>query len=280
MSVSIIIPAFNEEFSISYTLNALKSLLTSHEAQIIVVCNGCTDNTATVINNISSEIVCLQTEIGSKSNALNLGDAAAKFFPRIYLDADIILSAEAVNAMVEMLQNPSVFATSAEAKMQMAESSWMVRAFYDIWLRLPYCKAGMIGTGVYALSEQGRKRFDKFPAIIADDGYVRCLFTDEERPPTVNAYAIVKAPKDLYSLIKIQTRSRLGRYELKEKFPHLLSNETKNYSQAIKSLCLNFRLWFKIAIYVSINLISRLRANYQYANKQTTVWERDESSRL
>ncbi len=279
MSCTIIIPAFNEAFVISSTLNALKSLLLNEDTQIIVVCNGCTDNTAEVVKKISPDIVCLETTIGSKSYALNLGDSVAKFFPRIYLDADITLSVESVNAMVDTLKNPMVFATSAEVQMNLINSSWSVKAFYDVWLKLPYCKAGMIGSGVYALSEAGRKRFDNFPAIIADDGYVRCLFTDDERPPTVGAYAVVNAPKNLINLIKIQTRSRLGRYELKEKFPQLLNNETKDYSQAMKSLCLNYRLWFKIAIYISVNLLSRVRANYQYANKQTKIWERDESSR-
>lgn len=279
MSVSIIIPAFNEEVSISATLAPLVSLLTDDETEIIVVCNACTDKTAEVVKKISSEIICIETEIGSKSHALNLGDAAARFFPRIYLDADITLSTDAVNAMVENLKNPLVFATSVEAKMQLTQSSWLVRAFYDVWLRLPYCKAGMIGSGVYALSKAGRERFDKFPTIIADDGYVRCLFTEQERALTTIGYAIVKAPKDLFSLIKIQTRSRLGRYELKEKFPQLLSNETKDYSQAMKSLCANYHLWFKIAAYITVNLISRVRANHQYANKQTTKWERDDSSR-
>lgn len=279
MSVSIIIPAFNEEFAIASTLNALKNLLVDPTVQIIVVCNGCTDNTAEVVKQISSDIVCLQTDIGSKPYALNLGDAEAKFFPRIYLDADIVLSADAVNAMITTLKNSAVFATSVEPKMELNHSSWFVQAFYAIWLRLPYCKAGMIGSGVYALSAQGRARFDKFPPIIADDGFVRCLFTDAERPVTTQGYATVKAPKDLFSLIKIKTRSRLGRYELTAKFPHLLNNETKDYRQALISLLFNYKLWFKIAVYISINLISRIRANHQYANQTITRWERDESNR-
>jgi len=279
MSVSIIIPAFNEEVSISATLAPLVSLLTEDEAEIIVVCNACTDKTAEVVKKISSEIICIETEIGSKSHALNLGDAAARFFPRIYLDADIALSTDAVNGMVESLKNPLVFATSVEAKMNLSSCSWCVRAFYDVWLRLPYCKAGMIGSGVYALSKAGRGRFEKFPAIIADDGYVRCLFKEAERLRTTTGYAIIKAPKDLFSLIKIKTRSRLGRYELKEKFPQLLKNEEKKYSESIKSLCLEYRLWLKIPVYLMVNLICRFRANRQHVNKQTNKWERDDSSR-
>ncbi len=279
MSASIIIPAFNEEATISATLTALIPLLAKPNIQIIVVCNGCTDNTAQIVKQIHPNILCLETEIGSKTHALNLGDEAALFFPRIYLDADIILSPDTVNAMVQTFEDTACLATSVEPQMHLTNSSWLVCAFYDVWLRLPYCKAGMIGSGVYALSKQGRARFDKFPAIIADDGFVRCQFTDSERPVTKNVFATVKAPKEAFSLIKIKTRSRMGRYELKDKFPQLLVNETKNYNQAFYSLFFQYKLWPKIVVYLSINLISRMRANRQYTNKTITTWERDESSR-
>ncbi len=79
----------------------------------------------------------------------------------------------------------------------------------------------MIGVGIYALSEEGRRRFDKFPSIIADDGYVRRLFKPHERICVEECRSIVTAPSSLWGLIKIKTRSRLGRYELSEKFPEL-----------------------------------------------------------
>jgi len=82
----------------------------------------------------------------------------------------------------------------------------------------------------------------------------------------------------LLSLIKIKTRSRLGRYQLKDKFSELLSNEAKDFQGAFKSLCFDVTLWPKLLVYVGVNLISRIRARYQYITKQTK-WERDESSR-
>ncbi len=276
-NVSIIIPAHNEASSITQCLTALIKPDPDYHLQIIVVCNGCQDNTYSIVNALDSTIICLETNIASKSNALNLGDRVAKFYPRIYLDADVVLSIEAVKALCLTLSNKNYLATSSRVNMDLLSSSWFVRAFYEIWLDLPYCKAGMIGSGVYALSEKGRQRFDEFPNIIADDGYVRCLFTEAERPLS-DCYSTVTAPKDLISLIKITTRSRLGRYELKERFPHLLNNETKDYKGAIIELFGNFKLWAKIIVYVGVNIITRIRANYQY-NRKITQWERDESSR-
>lgn len=276
--VSIIIPAYNEAATITQCLQALTQPTLKYALQIIVVCNACQDDTYSIVKAFDSTIICLDSKTASKTQALNLGDKVAKYYPRIYLDADIVLSVDAVYAMCLTLKNKSCLATSVPAKMDTLASSWCVRAFYDIWLNLPYCKLGMMGSGVYALSAKGRKQFQQFPDIIADDGYVRCLFKEQQRLVTSTHYAIVTAPKDLTSLIKIKTRSRLGGYELREKFPDLLANEVKDYPQACIDAGLNFRQWPKIIVYIWVNLIARLRANYQYMSKIRT-WERDESSR-
>ncbi|MCK4492794.1 MAG: hypothetical protein KAU26_01960, partial [Methylococcales bacterium] len=88
----------------------------------------------------------------------------------------------------------------------------------------------------------------------------------------------VSAPRNLMSLIKISTRSRLGGYELAEKFPHLLANETKDYKSASREFLLNFKQWAKIAMYIGVNIITRVRAKSQYKQNRNQ-WERDESSR-
>ena len=86
---------------------------------------------------------------------------------------------------------------------------------------LPYVREGMIGVGVYAVSEDGRRRFEAFPDVIADDGYVRMLFGPSERVSRRDAPVRVYAPKRLSDLVRIKTRSRLGRYELGQRFPDL-----------------------------------------------------------
>jgi hypothetical protein len=155
--------------------------------------------------------------------------------------------------------------------------SWPVRAYYDIWLQLPYCRLGMIGSGTYALSEQGRARFERFPDIIADDGFVRALFTDEERG-SVDAAAIVRAPANLRNLIKIKTRSRLGGYELRTKYPELNRNESKDYRSALTQFIVKPLMWPRLFVYLYVNLRARQRARSQLGRGKL-VWERDESRR-
>ena len=273
---SIIIPAHNEATTIGNNLTYLLEVSKNLAVQIIVVCNGCHDKTAEIVRSFE-EVLCIETDVASKTFALNLGDQQATSYPRIYLDADVLLPQTSIEAMVKKLEE-GYLAVAPEVSMDYQGCSWAVRAYYEIWLDLPYVKAGMIGAGVYALSEQGRMRFERFPDLIADDGYIRCLFKEDERTIINDVYSIVKAPKDLWSLIKIKTRSRLGRFQLKQMYPHLISNEVKNYSKALEKYILDFFQWPKLIIYLLVNLVSRFRANHQFKS-HSLIWERDESNR-
>ncbi len=274
---TIIIPAHNEEAVIGRCLNQFVSAVHDKEITVIVVCNGCTDKTANIVTKLSDKFVCIETDKASKVHALNLGDRAANSFPRIYLDADISLSEGAVAAISTMLDS-GYLAVSTEAKMDVKNSSWFVRAYYDVWLSLPYSKAGMMGTGLYALSEQGRERFEQFPDLIADDGYVRCLFDESERGVVHGSYSMVTAPHNIAGLIKIKTRSRLGRYQLKKMYPDLVRSEKKDYAATTKQLLLDIKAWPKIFVYLAVNVVTRLRASQQI-KKGTLIWERDDTSR-
>ena len=55
--------------------------------------------------------------------------------------------------------------------------------------------------------------------MIADDGYVRMLFSSGERVRVDEAPVRVYAPAGLSDLVRIKTRSLLGRYEFRERFP-------------------------------------------------------------
>lgn len=274
---SIIIPAHNEASVIKESLSEYIEKIYEPGFEVIVVCNGCTDNTSLITKEISDKLICIETDVASKTYAINLGESVANYYPIIYQDADIILTVDAVNAICEGFKE-GYLAMSIEPSMDTDNSSWFVKAYYDIWLSLPYCKAGMIGSGVYAISEKGRERFYEFPDIIADDGYVRCNYKENERGVVNTCRAIVKAPKNLASLLKIKTRSRLGGYELFDKYPNLVKSEVKNYKTAAIDLLCKIQIWPKLVVYIAVNLITRIRAKSQY-KKNDYIWERDDSNR-
>lgn len=275
---SIIIPAHNEASVIRRTLLSLLQQV-GEEDEVVVVCNGCSDNTAEVARGVSARIAVLETTVPSKTRALNLGEESAKTFPRVYMDADIALTDGSLLRLGQGLESGAWLAVSPEPVMDFSSSSWAVKAYYNIWLNMPYCKNGMLGAGVYAVSEAGRKRFDRFPDLIADDGYVRALFKEHERGKVKGSRAIVKAPSNLYWLVKIKTRSRLGAMQLANKYPELVANETKDYSSALSDVLRNPRRWFNFAIYLYVNLVSRVLAKRRMAKLTEYQWEKDVSSR-
>ena len=275
---AIIIPAHNEAAVISQTLATLLGQVRA-EDEVIVVCNGCSDDTAAVAGQFAPRVTVLDTPVPSKTGALNLGDQQARSYPRIYLDADVTLGEGALGKIVQALESGRWLAVSPDPVMNLEGASWAVRAYYDIWLSLPYCRSGMIGAGVYALSEAGRSRFGEFPNLIADDGYVRALFREEERGRVAGAHSVVHAPANLGWLVKIMARSRLGGMELAAKFPELLANEAKDYFGAIRGIIVNPFNWPKVPVYLYVNLLSRALARRRFADMAGYRWEKDLSSR-
>lgn len=277
-ALSVIIPAHDEAAVIADSLASLLAQARDDD-EIIVVCNGCTDDTAAIARRFEPRVTVLDTPVASKTAALNLGDRHASAFPRIYMDADVTLGEGALDGIARALESGRWLAVSPDPVMDCSGAGWAVKAYYDIWLSLPYCKSGMLGAGVYALSEEGRKRFDRFPDVIADDGYVRALFKEHERGKAEGAHSIVRAPASLHWLIKIKRRSRLGQMELAARFPELASNERKDYRGALLNAFLSPLKWPKLAVYLYVNLMSRLAAKRRLANLARYRWEKDLSSR-
>ena len=58
---------------------------------VIVVANGCTDDTAKVAASFGPAVRVLSIPVASKREALVAGDRAARSFPRVYVDADVEL---------------------------------------------------------------------------------------------------------------------------------------------------------------------------------------------
>jgi glycosyltransferase involved in cell wall biosynthesis len=276
---TIIIPAHNEQTVVARSLESLKSDAGTDSYQVIVIANGCSDATAEVARQAWPASDVIETDVASKSNALNLGDAKAISFPRFYMDADIRLTPGAISIIASQMAETGALAAAPSMQMRFLNAPWPVRAYYRVWQQLPYVKEGMIGVGVYALSEEGRHRFDRFPAIIADDGYIRRLFKPHERLCVEECKSVVTAPSSLWGLIKIKTRSRLGGYQLTEKFPELLENEPKDYTGALWQLARHFALWPSLMVYLGVNLIARMRARKMHHQRAHDVWERDDTSR-
>jgi hypothetical protein len=92
---------------------------------------------------------------------------------------------------------------------------------------------------------------------------------------------VVLAPLTIPDLIKIKTRSRLGWYELRARFPELLAQEVgkRRYAGAWIGALANPSLWLAAIPYLYVNLLARRRASRQSRSLASYRWERDEGSR-
>ena len=273
--ISVVIPAYNEESVISRTLKSLLESLKFEPGEIIVVCNGCVDKTFEVASSFGSLVQVFNLEAGSKTAALNACDAAAKYFPRFYLDADIVVSSNTFCEVAKVLRSGTIQAAAPEMKCIMDGSSWMVRAYYNTWLNRSYHKSGHIGSGFVGISEQGRRRFGSFPSIIADDEFVRRQFAKNERAIVHGSWFAIQTPSNLKSLVKVKTRSRLGTIQLQNCYPELTRISETTTDRTEPGDFVRPRFW----VYAMITALARVRAASQWRRQQVNQWERDETSR-
>lgn len=276
--ISIIVPARNEAAVIGRTLQAMTSGAAPGELDIVVVCNGCSDNTAAIARGFGPPVRVIETETGSKTHALNLGDESARAFPRIYADADVVLAPAAIRALADRLQSGGVLAAAPRAEIDLAGCSWPVRAFYDIRARLPSSHEGIGGSGIYALSEAGRRRFGEFPNLTADDAFVRGQFRPHERETLASVSSRVFPPRTLRDMIAVKARAQYGNLELARLYPDLWANRGESNHRALPGLFRYPWLWPRLLVYGLVTLLARRQAGKRLRSN-TFVWERDDSSR-
>jgi glycosyltransferase involved in cell wall biosynthesis len=277
--ISVIIPAYNERSVIARTLKSMTAGALPGELDVIVVCNGCTDETASVAGNFGPPVRVLETRLAGKTLALNLGDKAATSFPRVYADADVHITIDAIRNLANRLETGDVLAVAPIANIDLKDCSWLVRAYYEIRSLLPSGHEGIGGSGVYALSEEGRSRFREFPKLTADDGYVRIQFKPEERETLTSFSSTVFAPRTVWDLITTKTRSQYGSLELASRFPDLWKNKGANNDTALVELFGHPRLWHKLSVYCLITIMAKRRARIRMRTGNT-AWLRDETSRV
>jgi glycosyltransferase involved in cell wall biosynthesis len=273
-SASVVIPAHNEARVIARCLRALLEGARPGELEVIVVCNGCADDTAAMARSVAPDVIVLEIDVASKSAALNAGDGAASTFPRLYVDADVELTTDAARATIEALQSGALCAAPA-IRHNVSGRPWFVRRFYAVHEAIPFfASPGAVGNGVYGLSAEGRRRFDRFPDITADDQYVLERFAPEERHTIRSEEFTIQVPRTLAGVVKVRTRSYRGNLELHSKVqPHSAQNRVDGSS--VGSLLRDRRLATGVPVWLAINAVAKVQARRRWDG----VWERDDTSR-
>lgn len=272
--LSVVVPAWNEAAVITRCLHGLIQDASPGELEVVVVCNGCTDDTATLAARFGPPVRVLETPVGSKAHALNLGNAAATFFPRVYVDADVELDTAALRALAAPLKSGSAMAVAPAGRLDLTGTSRLVRAYCRVWAALPQSRNGLMGRGVYALSKAGHERLGGFPDVIADDLLVHRVF----RPPDgVTVHEVVARPhaaRTVRELVRRKTRVFAGNRQL------VTSGLTTDEGGRLRALLAAVR-WDPgalpgVPIYLAVNSLAKVGARM---GRGSSIWLREDASR-
>ena len=263
--VSIIIPAHNEA---NYIGACLKALLASEPVgsatlQIVVIANACVDATASITRGLIGDarqsgwnLTVLETATPGKLNALNLAEASLVDDIRIYLDADVRVSAGLIGQLVSALDHGDAGYASGSPQV-VAPPSRLLRAYARFWTSLPFVANGVPGFGIFAVNSAGRQRWSAFPNIISDDTFVRLQFSPSERigVPAPYRWPMVEG---FGNLVRVRRRQDRGVAEITRRFPKLSPNATGSRPNAVGLARLMLRDPGGFLAYALVSLVVRL----------------------
>jgi glycosyltransferase involved in cell wall biosynthesis len=231
LPLSVVIPAMNEAGWIDACLTALAAS-DGAAGQVIVVANGCTDDTAARARAHAPRLAAaalaltvLETPALGKPAALDAGDGAARHGARVYLDADVTVSPALLGQIAAALDTGAPRLVSGTPQVAPARSA-VTRAYARFWTRLPFVTQGCPAFGLFAVNAAGRARWGAFPKLISDDTFVRLSFAPAERLrlPAPYAWPMVEG---FGPLVRVRRRQDQGVAEIARLHPALLANEDK-----------------------------------------------------
>lgn len=272
----VVVPAHDEEAVIGHLLHALTT--DDDGLEVVVVANGCTDATAEVARAFPGVRV-LETPVPSKMHALALGDRHVSRFPRFYVDADVVIGAGDLSVLTAALREPGVRAVGPVRRLDLAASSWPVRAYYSVWCRLPGVERELYGRGVIGVDEAGHRRLAGWRDTMADDLVAAMSFPPEELRVVPTARVLIRAPREYRDLLRRRVRAMTGNRQLaRDPGAPPLRGAGGGIGTLATLVRQDPRLLPAVAVFLVTAVLARVRARWAVARGSTT-WLRDESSR-
>lgn len=272
---SVVIPAHNEAAVIRRCLDALLAGFAPGELDVVVSCNGCTDGTADIVRSSWPTVRIIEVAQASKVAALRAAEEIESVFPRLYLDADVVLPATSARLVIERLRTGSVLAARPPISYDTSGADPLVRSYYRVRVRVPSVMNSLWGAGVYGLSAAGRARFGTFPDLISDDMFVDQWFKRSEIEIVDSAPVVVAVPRRTRDLFRILRRMYCGNAENRA----LPDGQQTTASSTVRGLIVAAMSGPGVAADAAAYLGIAVAARITLAISPPGRWARDESSR-
>jgi glycosyltransferase involved in cell wall biosynthesis len=281
---SVLIPAHNEGAVIRRCLDHLFEGIEVGELEVTVVCNGCDDDTAAIARASGHPVEVIELDEASKPAALRAGDRLLHAFPRLYLDADVVLRGAVARQVLEHLERDGAVAARPPFRYDATHSTAIVQRYFRARSRMPTVMGSIWGAGVYGLSAAGRARFGDHPDVVAEDLFVHQHFEPDEIEIVGDEAVVVIAPARFEDLLKVRRRAYRGvvenratanEPEQRDRRAAQPATTTPSTLRDLLRLCRSLPGTLDAATYAFVAVSARL----YNAVGATARWERDESSR-
>lgn len=172
MSISVIVPAYNEERYLGETLKSIqraKEFLLRKDAvptEIIVVDNGSTDSTSDLARSCGASVV--EEPKHNIARVRNAGASSAKGNVLVFIDADTIVPEQLLWRINEVMASPACFGGAVDTDYRPAKI--LVNVYLQLW-RLVGKLAGMA---------QGATQFCRRDVYASLRGYDESLYMGED----------------------------------------------------------------------------------------------------
>ena len=280
-TTSVVIPAHNEGRVIVQTLTSLLIDVRPGELDVVVVCNGCTDDTAARAREFERRLAgvrVVEIQEASKQRAVEAGNAVTSVFPRVHLDADVEIRGSDVMALAEAVRCGPVLAAGPTRRLPLTRSSWLVRSYYRVWEALPAVRQGLFGRGVIALSAEGQARVDALPRIMGDDLAISEAFEPHEAAVVASASVVVYPPRTVADLVRRRVHVVTGNAAA----GGLALRRSSSITRPATLLALALgdpALAARMPAFLLVTLLARRHAARALRGGGAPTWLRDESSR-
>ncbi len=166
--ITVLIPAYNEESSISKTIDSIMNVdYPNDKLEIIVIDDGSEDKTFEIAKKYRSEqIKILTKKNGGKGSALNLGISKSKGEIILTMDADTVVEPQSLRNMIHSFTNPRVMAVTPAMLVHKPKTIWQriqnMEYFLGIFLRKAFATLNAVYITPGAFSAYRKEFFEKY----------------------------------------------------------------------------------------------------------------------
>lgn len=235
LSVTVVVPAYNEEKTLAKTVRSLLSLdYPKDKIDIIVIDDGSTDNTYNIARSIKAENLRVFTKKKEgKAAALNFALAKCKTELFGALDADSFVASDALKNMIGYFEDERIVAVTPSLKIYKPKTALQriqrIEYLMGIFLRKIFAFLGSIHVTPGPFTIYRKHFFDKYGGYddknMTEDIEVALRIQSNNMIIENSADAVVYTigPKTFRTLLKQRTRWYLGFMENVINYKHLFS---------------------------------------------------------